>query len=94
MFLLKKNLRIEKEKDVKIFLILKKHININKLIKINIHIFKEFPKLIPVSVNIKFEKYFLNTKKYCFITIKEEITITIKENNLFLKIGLKLKQDI
>jgi hypothetical protein len=60
MFLLKKNLRIEKEKDVKIFLILKKHININKLIKINIHIFKEFPKLIPVSVNIKFEKYFFD----------------------------------
>jgi len=94
VFLLKKNLRIEKEKEVKILLMLKKHININKLIRINIHIFRGFPNLIPVSTNRKFEKNFLKIKKYWLKIMREVPKITIRDNNLFLKIGLNLKQDM
>jgi hypothetical protein len=56
MFLLQKNLRIEIVKEVKVFLMLKKHINIKNLNKINIHMFIEFPNPIPDSVYIKLEK--------------------------------------
>jgi len=65
-----------------------------RLIKTNIHIFRGFLNLIPVSLIIKSEKAFLKIKKCCLKTMKEVPKITTKDKNLFLKIGLKLKQDI
>ena len=73
---------------------LKKHKNINNLIKINIHMLLVLPKLIPVSVYIKLEKYFLKENTYWLKTINEEIKIIKREIMLFLKMGLNLKHDM
>ena len=60
----------------------------------NIHILYEPPKLIPLSMYMKLEKCFLKEKTYWLNVIIQEIKIISKEIKLFLKTGLKLKQDM